>query len=58
MRTLIAAILLAIVALGSAGCVVVDAHYHGHYRRPRPVIVRPVPPHHYHHRPGYYRYGY
>ncbi|MBN1363147.1 MAG: hypothetical protein JW993_21280 [Sedimentisphaerales bacterium] len=58
MRTLIAATLLALLAIGSAGCVIVDAHYHGHHRHRRPVIVRPARPHHHHYGPGYPHYGY
>jgi hypothetical protein len=48
MKKLILSILLAIIAVGSTGCVIVDREHH-HDRRFNgpPVIVRPVPgPHH------------
>ena len=47
MKTLILSIMLVILAVGSAGCMVVDGdhHYRGHHYYGPPVIVVPVHPH-------------
>ena len=46
MKALVSSILLAILAIGSTGCVAIDGYHprNGHFGR-RPPIVRPVRPH-------------